>query len=75
MKFIIHRKVLISMLFTGLSLLGIVSYKHLAVELYPDTELPMLFVQIMGEMETDPKYMEQEAVIPMEGVVGTLEGT
>ncbi len=74
MDFIIKRKVLISMLFVALSLLGIVSYKSLSVELYPDTELPMLFVQIAGQTESDPKYVEQEAVIPMEGVVGTLEG-
>ncbi len=74
MDFIIKRKVLISMLFVALSLLGIVSYKSLSVELYPDTELPMLFVQIAGQTESDPKYVEQEAIIPMEGVVGTLEG-
>ncbi len=74
MDFIIKRKVLISMLFVALTLLGVVSYKNLSVELYPDTELPMLFVQIAGQTESDPKYVEQEAVIPMEGVVGTLEG-
>ena len=62
------------MLFVALTLLGVVSYKNLSVELYPDTELPMLFVQIMGNTESDPKYVEQEAVIPMEGIVGTLEG-
>ncbi|MCW3806226.1 efflux RND transporter permease subunit [Plebeiibacterium marinum] len=76
MNFIIHRKVLISMLFVALSMLGIVSYTNLSVELYPDTELPMLFVQIQNTdgTESDPKYVEQEAAIPMEGVVGTLEG-
>ncbi|MCW3788641.1 efflux RND transporter permease subunit [Plebeiibacterium sediminum] len=74
MDFIIKRKVLISMLFVALTLLGVVSYKNLSVELYPDTELPMLFVQIAGQTESDPKYVEQEAIIPMEGVVGTLEG-
>ena len=62
------------MLFIGLTMLGVVSYKNLSVELYPNTELPMLFVQIAGDTESDPKYVEQEAVIPMEGVVGTLEG-
>ncbi len=62
------------MLFVALSLLGIVSYNYLPVELYPNTELPVLFVQIAGQTESDPKYVEQEAVIPMEGVVGTIEG-
>lgn len=74
MNFIIHRKVLISMLFLGLSMLGIVSYNNLSVELYPDTELPMLFVQVAGDSEYDPRYVEQEVMIPLEGVVGTLEG-
>ena len=62
------------MLFIGLTLLGVVSYNNLSVELYPNTELPMLFVQIAGDTESDPKYVEQEAAIPMEGVIGTLEG-
>ncbi|GAF02319.1 swarming motility protein SwrC [Saccharicrinis fermentans DSM 9555 = JCM 21142] len=62
------------MLFIALSMLGIVSYNHLSVELYPDTEFPVLYVQIVGETESDPVYVEQEVVIPMEGVVGTLEG-
>ncbi|TLX78312.1 ATP-binding cassette domain-containing protein [Labilibacter sediminis] len=74
MNLIIHRKVLISMLFIGLTLLGIVSYKNLSVELYPDTEMPMLFVQAVGDSEYDPRYIEQEVMIPLEGVVGTLEG-
>jgi multidrug efflux pump subunit AcrB/ABC-type multidrug transport system ATPase subunit len=64
------------MLFVALTMLGMVSYKHLSVELYPDTELPMLFVQVANtdDVESDPRYIEQEAIIPMEGVVGTLEG-
>ncbi len=74
MKFIINRKVLISMLFTGLSLLGYVSYKNLPVELYPNPELPYLIVQVFSPQEVDPKYMENQAVIPLEGVINTMEG-
>jgi multidrug efflux pump subunit AcrB/ABC-type multidrug transport system ATPase subunit len=74
MKFIINRKVLISMLFTGLTLLGYVSYKQLPLELMPNAELPMLFVQISSSMEVDPAYMENQAVIPIEGAIGTMEG-
>jgi multidrug efflux pump subunit AcrB len=74
MNFIINRKVLISMLFTGLTLLGYVSYKQLPVELMPNAELPMLFVQINSRIEVDPAYMENQAVIPIEGAVGTMEG-
>ncbi len=74
MKFIIDRKTLISMLFIGLTLLGYVSYKQLQVELFPNVELPFLFVQASSMQETDPEYMENEVIIPLEGVIGTLGG-
>ena len=44
MRFIINRKVFISMLFIGITLLGYISYKQLPVELMPDSTLPMLYV-------------------------------
>ncbi len=62
------------MLFIGLSLLGVVSYKNLPVELYPNAELPILFIRISSPVEVDPDYMENQAVIPLEGAIGTLEG-
>ncbi len=74
MNFIINRKVLISMLFIGLTLLGYVSYKQLPVELMPNAELPTLSVQISSRNEVDPNYMEKQAVIPIEGAIGTMEG-
>jgi multidrug efflux pump subunit AcrB len=74
MKFIIHRKIFISMVFLGLTILGYVSYKRLPVELIPNAELPMLFVQIQSRIEVDPKYMESQAVIPIEGAIGTMGG-
>ncbi|MHC1703141.1 MAG: efflux RND transporter permease subunit [Tenuifilaceae bacterium] len=74
MEFIIKRKVLISMLFIGITILGYVSYKKLAVEMLPNAELPFLIVQVGSAIEVDPDYMEQKAVIPIEGAIGTLEG-
>ena len=74
MNFIINRKVFISMLFIGLTLLGYVSYKQLAVELMPNAELPTLSVSISSRNEVDPNYMEKQAVIPIEGAIGTMEG-
>ncbi|HUS85717.1 MAG TPA: efflux RND transporter permease subunit [Bacteroidales bacterium] len=73
MDFIIKRKVFISMLFIGLTLLGYVSYQRLQVELYPNPQLPTLIVQVSSVIELDPKYIEAKAVIPVEGVIGTLE--
>lgn len=74
MDFIIKRKTLISMLFIGLTLLGIVSYKRLPVELFPNAQLPTLIVQVNSTLQMDPRYIESQAVIPLEGAIGTLEG-
>ncbi len=74
MDFIIKRKVLISMLFLGLSMLGYVSWKNLSMELFPNAELPMLYVQVASQQEVDPKFMESQAIIPIEGAIGTLQG-
>jgi len=73
MDFIIKRKTLISMLFIGLSLLGYVSYQQLQVELYPNAQLPTLIVQVSSVLDVDPSYIENQAIIPVEGAVGTLD--
>src|SRR5664279_514748 len=74
MNFIIKRKVLICMLFIGLTMLGYVSYKRLPVELFPNSQLPTLIVQVTTTLELDPNYIESKAIIPLEGAIGTLEG-
>ena len=61
------------MIFIGLSMLGIISYKNLPVELLPNVELPSLVVQVSRRLEVDPSYMESQAIIPLEGAIGTLE--
>ena len=62
------------MLFIGLTMLGYVSYKKLSVELFPNAQLPTLIVQINTALEMDPSYIETQAIIPIEGAIGTLEG-
>jgi multidrug efflux pump subunit AcrB/ABC-type multidrug transport system ATPase subunit len=74
MDFILKRRILISMLFIGLSMLGFISYKKLAVELIPNAQLPALFVQVGTPLEVDPSYIEAQAIVPIEGAIGTLEG-
>ncbi|MEO0553881.1 MAG: efflux RND transporter permease subunit [Bacteroidota bacterium] len=69
---IIRRKVLISMLFIGFSVMGYISYNKLPVELFPNVELPLLIVQVSSTAEVDPKYMESQAIIPLESVISTL---
>jgi multidrug efflux pump subunit AcrB/ABC-type multidrug transport system ATPase subunit len=63
------------MLFIGLVLMGIFSYKYLPMELYPNAELPELNVGISyNGKELDPTYVESKAAIPVEGVISSLEG-
>src|SRR4030043_998782 len=73
MDFILKRRILISMFFAGLSMLGFISYKRLPIELIPNTQLPALVVQVGTMLEMDPSYIETQAIVPLEGAVGTLE--
>lgn len=62
------------MLFIGFSVMGYISYNKLPVELFPNVELPILIVQVNSASEVDPKYMESQAIMPLESVISTLEG-
>lgn len=62
------------MLFIGLTLMGYFSYQYLPMELYPDAEFPTLSVNITTKTELDPKYIETQAVIPVEGAISGLDG-
>ena len=71
--FLIQRKVLISMLFVAATMLGYISSKQLKMEIFPNAELPMLYIQVNSMIECTPEYMEQEAIIPVESVIAGLE--
>lgn len=62
------------MVFIGLTMLGYISYKRLPIELFPNSQLPTLIVQVSTPLELDPNYIENQAIIPLEGAIGTLEG-
>jgi multidrug efflux pump subunit AcrB/ABC-type multidrug transport system ATPase subunit len=62
------------MLFIGFSVMGYISYNKLPVELFPNVELPILIVQVSTPTEVDPKYMESQAIVPLESAISTLEG-
>jgi multidrug efflux pump subunit AcrB/ABC-type multidrug transport system ATPase subunit len=62
------------MLFIGLTMLGYVSYKKLPVELFPNAQLPTIIVQVGTPLEMDPAYIETQAIVPIEGAIGTLDG-
>ena len=74
MNFLLTRRITISMLFIALSLLGYVSYKQLPVELLPNAELPVLFIQVSSQQDMDPSYVESEVIIPLEGAVTAIGG-
>ena len=62
------------MLFISLTLLGIVSYKQLPVELMPNAELPNLTVVVRAPQDMDPGYLESEVAIPVEGAISSVGG-
>jgi len=62
------------MLFTALTFLGIFSYKQLKVELLPNAELPVFYVQVISKNDMDPSYIESEAVIPVESAISSISG-
>lgn len=61
------------MLFVAATMLGIISYKHLRMEIFPNAELPMLYIQVTSQIDLTPEYMEEEAIIPVESMVAGLE--
>jgi multidrug efflux pump subunit AcrB/ABC-type multidrug transport system ATPase subunit len=61
------------MLFVAATLLGIISWKHLKMEIFPNAELPMLYIQVSSRIEVTPEYMEQEAIVPVESMIAGLE--
>jgi multidrug efflux pump subunit AcrB/ABC-type multidrug transport system ATPase subunit len=70
---IIRRPVTVFMFILGLCLLGAVSFRQLPIELFPNTELPQLIINISGPQNADPAYVEHYAVIPLEGAITGLE--
>ena len=74
MNFILNRKITIAMLFISLTLLGIVSYRQLPVELMPNAELPNLTVVVRAPQDMDPGYLESEVAIPIEGAISSVGG-
>ena len=62
------------MLFIAFTMLGYISYKQLSVELLPNAELPELYVNVTSQSDVNPSYMEQQAIIPIEGAISGIDG-
>ena len=65
---------MVCMLLIGASMLGVISYQRLPVELIPFAELPMLTVRVQTEQDADPQYLERQAVVPLESAIAGLDG-
>ncbi len=73
-EFIVRRKVLVSMLFIGMCLLGVISYRNLPLEIMPDVDMPFLIVRVSSRYEVNPEYLERKGIIPLEGAAGAMAG-
>ena len=43
------------------------------MEIFPNAELPMLYIQVTSRIEVTPEFMEQEAIVPVESMIAGLE--
>lgn len=71
--FFIRRPVFVAMIMIGLCLLGVISYLQLPMELFPQSESPRMIVTVRGSQTSDPGYVEQHAVIPLESAIAGLD--
>ena len=71
--FFIRRPVFVAMILIGLCLLGVISYLQLPMELFPQSESPRMIVTVRGSQTSDPGYVEQHAVIPLESAIAGLD--
>ncbi|MEA2021338.1 MAG: efflux RND transporter permease subunit, partial [Candidatus Caldatribacteriota bacterium] len=71
--FSVKRPVTILMLFIGLILIGLISFQNLGLDLLPDLSFPMSAI-IVSYSGVAPQEIENMVTIPLEGVVGTIQG-
>ncbi|MEM7244630.1 MAG: efflux RND transporter permease subunit [Acidobacteriota bacterium] len=69
----VRRPVAALMLFVGLGLLGVISYRSLPVQLMPDFESPELFVSA-SLSGASPDEIENDLLRPLEGELATIPG-
>ena len=72
-RYSIEKKYTTLVLVVILLVLGYVSYTGLSIDLFPDLELPMLFV-VAQETGQTPEAMELKVTRPLERVLSTSEG-
>ena len=71
--FSIRRPVTTAMSFIALAMLGLVSLRHLSVELMPEVVYPEIYVT-MNLRGASPEQVERDLVMPVEEEIGKLKG-
>jgi HAE1 family hydrophobic/amphiphilic exporter-1 len=69
----IKRPVFATMMMVALVTLGVVSYKRLAVDEYPDVTYPVISVQV-SYPGASPEVVERDVIRPIETALNTVEG-
>ena len=69
----IKRPVFATMMMVALIVLGIVSYRRLAIDEYPDITYPVIIVQTTYQ-GASPQVMEREVSRPIEEALNTVQG-
>ncbi len=71
-KFAIRRPVTVTMFFIGITLLGMISWRMLPVQLFPNLIYPKVFLALIMP-GASPEKIEKELVIPAEGEISKLK--
>ncbi|MDA0747723.1 MAG: efflux RND transporter permease subunit, partial [bacterium] len=69
----VRRPVTTAMFFTALSLLGIISWGRLPVQIFPELIFPEVFISL-SLPGASPEQIERDLVLPAEEEIGKLEG-
>ena len=69
----IRRPVLASMIILAMVVFGLVSYRQIGVDLFPDVDIPVVTVTVIYE-GADPKTVESEVTDLIEEAVNTIAG-
>jgi len=71
-RFAIKKPVTTTMFFVLLSLLGVISFRQLPVQLFPNLIFPQIFV-VATMPGASPEKIEKDLLIPAEGEIATLQ--
>lgn len=72
-EFLLRRKVMVSMFYVSVVLLGVISYTRMSVEGQPDTELPQVVV-LTSWGSTSPEVVQIFLTSPIEEAAAQVEG-